>query len=589
MTLDEIDDKLLTLIGQSKHVDDDNLSALIQTSGDSEHTVAYHAAQMDLVDEYDLRGMLEEISGYEAFDPTYIDWDNEDYTKYTRLLPEALLRENTIFPVNKQDNEFGLIMLNPTDDELVQEIQARTGCRVHRYVSHESAFRTAFGDNLGDPEEVDPSEAEVNPDENGYCFEPVESLRTEVARLVNSTDEWRTDDEVFGDLLHETPVLLFTQEIMNQMMLGGGSDIHFETMEDAFRIRLRRDGELRTMWELPRSFGPVIMGRIRLASDLAPRPANHPQDARIGYTIIYGIRMEFRVSTLPTLHGEKIVLRSINLDEGTIPLDAMGYSNRDLKILRKGIHQPTGMVLITGPTGSGKTTTLYSVVEERNEERISITTAEDPVEAQLPGIAQVSCAETEEEGVTFSQALKSFLRQDPDIILVGEIRDRETGEIAIEAAMTGHLLLSTLHTNSAAETVNRLINMEIPPYLIAAGLSVVVAQRLIRTLCGECKMETEPPTEVFDRFDIDPSEFDGTTFYDAPGCEQCDEGFSGRTGLFEVMEIDNHIREGIFNRESTDEIQERARKQGFTTLLEDGFRKVKSGETTLEEVMKNTV
>jgi type IV pilus assembly protein PilB len=587
LTLDEIDDDLLSIIGKVDEVDDDQLNRLIQKAEESDHTVAYHASRMELVDDYDLRGYLEQVTGYEAFDPTYIDWEDDDYENYTRLLPEGMLREHTIFPVNKQDNEVGVILLNPTDDELVRRIQARTGCRVHRYVSHEAAFEKAFEMNLRDEEQT--TTPAVDFESNGYCFEQLDSLRQEVSRLVNSTDEWRTDDDVFLNLLHETPVLLLTQEIMNRMMVEGGSDIHFETMEDHFRVRLRRDGELRIKWEFPKSFAPVILGRIRLSSDLNPRPQDHPQDARIGYTIIHDSRIEYRVSTLPTLHGEKIVLRTIDLEEGTIPLDGMGYSDRDLSVLRKGIHQPTGMVLITGPTGSGKTTTLYSVVEERNEESVSITTAEDPVEAQLEDVAQVSCSEEEGAGITFNEALKSFLRQDPDIILVGEIRDRETGEIAIEAAMTGHLLLSTLHTNSAAESVNRLVNMEIPPYLIAAGLSVVVAQRLIRTLCEECKEETDPPTETFNRFDIDPDRFPDTTFYDAPGCQHCDEGFSGRTGIFEVMEIDDHIREGIFNGESTDEIQERAREQGFTTLLEDGFRKVRNGVTTLEEVMRNTV
>ncbi len=375
---------------------------------------------------------------------------------------------------------------------------------------------------------------------------------------------------------------------MNQLMMEGGSDIHFEALEEVFRVRIRRDGELRTVWEFPVSFGPIVRARVRQFSNLHFRPASAPQDARIGYSVIYERNIEYRVSCLPTLHGEKIVLRTIDLDESYIPLDVMGLKDRDLDVIRRGANQPNGMVLVTGPTGSGKTTTLYSLINERNDESVSITTAEDPIEAQIGEVAQVSCDSEEEEGVSFADALRSFLRQDPDIIMVGEIRDRETGEIAIEAAMTGHLVLSTLHTNSSPETVNRLLNMEIEPYLIAGGVSVVVSQRLIRTLCENCKEETDSPDEIINRFNLDASEFENTTFYEPVGCEECDRGFDGRTGLFEVLEITDNIREAIFNGESSQEIERRAQEQGFNTLLEDGIRKVKEGVTTVQEVVSNT-
>ncbi len=586
MTQDEIDDKLLTQVTESSDVEDEEINELIKISSDSEHTVSYHLLELELVDEYEMRGLLEAATGAESFDPNYLDWEPREQEEFTRLLPAEFLQKNMIFPINKKENTIGVAMLNPTDRELKTKIQARTGCRVKPYVAHEKAFYRSFDKNLAGVEE---QETTVDFDEYGYCFEPVDELRKEVANIINREDNWRTDDSVFNSILHRTPVLLLVQEIMNQIMWKGGSDIHFEPFEDHFRIRVRRDGELRTLWEFPPSFGPTINGRILLASDLKPRPAEKPRDARIGYSLIYEREIEYRVAVLPTLFGEKIVLRAIDLDEGSIPLDVMGFSDRDLKVLRRGFNQPTGMVLVTGPTGSGKTTSLYSILDERNEESVAITTAEDPVEARLESVSQVSCSGEEGGGVTFAEALKSFLRQDPDIIMVGEIRDKETGEIAVEAAMTGHLVLSTLHTNSAAETVNRLINMQIPPYMITAGLYVVVAQRLIRTLCDNCKQETDPPTEIMERYDIDPDKFSETTFYEAVGCEECDQGFDGRTGLFEVLEITDNIREAIFNRESTAEIEQRAKEQGFTTLLEDGFKKVRQGITTLEEVMKNTV
>ncbi|MFB6357128.1 MAG: GspE/PulE family protein [bacterium] len=587
MTLDEIEDELISLMRDSSDVDAEEVTTVMKTASQSEHSFAYHALERDIVDDYSMRGFLEEATGYEAFDPTYVDWDEDDKEEFTRLFPYHYMRENMVFPINKQENEVGVIMQNPSDTELIRDIQARTGCHVHPYVSHEKGFKDAFEMNFGDEE---PEKKELDYEKNGYFFEPIDELREEVNRLINEDDEWKEDDDAFDEILHRTPVMLLVQEIMNQIMYDGGSDIHFETMETRLRIRVRRDGELRTLWKFPKSFANIILGRIRLASDLEPRTnMEDPEDARIGYTLILDSRMEYRVSCLPTLHGEKIVLRSIELDEGTIPLDVMGFSERDLDVLTEGYNQPTGMVLVTGPTGSGKTTTLYSILDERNEENVSITTAEDPVEAQIEGVAQVSCAEEESEGVTFAQALKSFLRQDPDIIMVGEIRDRETGEIAIEAAMTGHLVLSTLHTNGAAETINRLLNMNIKPYLINAGLSVVEAQRLLRTLCDECKYEAEPPTDVMKQYNKDPSEFEDFTFYDADGCEACDNGFDGRTGIFEVIKVDDSIAEGILNQESTQGIAERARDQGFTTLYEDGLRKVKKGVTTLEEVLKQTV
>ncbi|MFB6344455.1 MAG: GspE/PulE family protein [bacterium] len=582
MNLDDIDDELLTLLGQSSDVTDDEINTLMRESSDSEHTLAYHVMERNIVDNFDMRGLLEEATGYEALDPDYFDWDERDCERMTRLLPADLLHDEMIMPVNIKDNTIKVIMLNPTDEELKKEIQARTGCRVDAYVSYEQALNNALENNLKGNEV---ESAEIDYEANGYCFEPIDDLREEVRGLINKTDGWRDNDDVFDDLIHSTPVLLLAQEIMNQIMWEGGSDIHFETMEERFRVRVRRDGELRTLWEFPRTFSPVVLARIRQFSNLPFRPADKPQDARIGYSVIYDRNIEYRVSCLPTLFGEKIVLRTIDLDEAYIPLDVMGFRDRDFDVIQRGAHQPNGMVLVTGPTGSGKTTTLYSLIDQRNEDSVSITTAEDPIEAQIEGVSQVECAEDAQEGVTFAEALKSFLRQDPDIIMVGEIRDRETGEIAIEAAMTGHLVLSTLHTNSAAETVNRLLNMDIEPYLLSAGLSVVVSQRLIRTLCEDCKTETEMPEETINRFNLDPSEFRDTTFYEPVGCDECDQGFDGRTGLFEVLEITDNIREAIFNNESTQEIEDRAREQDFNTLLEDGIRKVKQGITTLDEVL----
>lgn len=585
MNLEEIDNKLHALLNQPEDLDTDRVDQTYRTASDSEHSYAYHVMDQNLVDEFDMRGYLEEATGYEALDPNYFDWDRQDCEEMTRLLPADLLEDEMIMPVNVKENTIKVIMLNPTDETLKKEVQARTGCRVDAYVSYEQAINEALESNLHDNAKRGRT---VDYEDRGYCFEPIDKLRKDVRGLINKTEDWRTDDDIFADLIHSTPVLLFAQEVVNQLMMGGGSDLHFESLEDRFRVRIRRDGTLRTIWEFPPSFGPVLMARIRLCSDLNARPSEDPKDARIGYSIVYDRNIEYRVSCLPTLHGEKIVLRTIDLDESYIPLEEMGLRERDLNVIRRGAHQPNGMVLVTGPTGSGKTTTLYSLINERNEESVSITTAEDPIEAQIDGIAQVSCDSEDEDGVSFAEALKSFLRQDPDIIMVGEIRDRETGEIAIEAAMTGHLVLSTLHTNSSAETVNRLLNMDIEPYLIAGGVSVVVSQRLIRTLCDNCKQETNSPDEALNRFNLDPADFRNTTFYEPVGCDACDRGFDGRTGLFEVLEITDNIREAIFNGESSQEIERRARDQDFRTLLDDGIRKVQQGVTTIEEVVSNT-
>jgi type IV pilus assembly protein PilB len=362
----------------------------------------------------------------------------------------------------------------------------------------------------------------------------------------------------------------------------GASDIHIEPYEKAMRVRYRIDGVLHEVMEPPVKLKNAIISRLKIMSELDIAERRIPQDGRIKLKI-GDKKVDLRVSTLPCIFGEKVVMRI--LDKGNLNLDLadFGMEERAIQDIYKAIAAPFGMVLVTGPTGSGKTTTLYSCLSKLNNPDLNIMTAEDPVEYNIDGINQVQVKE--EVGLTFASALKAFLRQDPNIVMVGEIRDLETGSIATKAALTGHLVLSTLHTNDAPSTVNRMIDMGIEPFLVASSTLLIMAQRLVRRICGGCKEEVHLSDDVLKDIGLEP----GTTVYRGKGCNKCGgTGYAGRQGLYEVMPVTPAIRDLILDRAATNEIQQTARRQGMLTLREDGLIKVKKGVTTIEEVLRET-
>jgi len=373
----------------------------------------------------------------------------------------------------------------------------------------------------------------------------------------------------------------------NDTMRKGASDIHFEPYEEDYRVRLRIDGLLKTVAKAPVKLNQRIAARLKVMSQLDIAEKRVPQDGRIKLNLSKTKQIDFRVSTLPTLFGEKIVLRILDGSAAKLGIDKLGYEPEQQKLFLDAIHKPYGMVLVTGPTGSGKTVSLYTALGILNDETRNISTAEDPVEIRLPGVNQVQ--QNNKRGMTFAAALRSFLRQDPDIIMVGEIRDLETAEIAIKAAQTGHMVLSTLHTNDAPQTIARLMNMGIAPYNITSSVTLVIAQRLGRRLCNNCKRPVELPVnallaEGFTQAQIDA----GITLYEAVGCDECTEGYKGRVGIYQVMPMTDEIAAIVLDGGNAMDIAEAAQKIGVSDLRQSALRKAASGITTLAEVNRVT-
>jgi type IV pilus assembly protein PilB len=389
----------------------------------------------------------------------------------------------------------------------------------------------------------------------------------------------------------DAPVVRLVNVLLVDSLRRGASDIHIEPYEKDLRIRFRIDGVLYDVMHPPLRMRDALISRLKIMSKLDISEKRLPQDGRIKIKMKVDNRsreLDFRVSTLPTLFGEKVVLRLLDKEKLMLDMTKLGFEEESLIKFKRNISRPYGMVLVTGPTGSGKTNTLYSALQSLNTVDTNIMTAEDPVEFNLPGINQVQMKE--QIGLNFAAALRSFLRQDPNIILVGEIRDFETAEIAIKAALTGHLVLSTLHTNDAPSTISRLMNMGIEPFLVATSVNLIQAQRLIRRICKDCKVEHPTPAEALIEVGLKPDEVKTLKTYKGKGCDTCNNtGYKGRVGLYEVMEITDDIRELILIGASSLELRKKAIDDGMITLRESGLHKIRSGVTTIEEVVRETV
>ncbi len=397
------------------------------------------------------------------------------------------------------------------------------------------------------------------------------------------------------ELVHSTeeaPVITLVNTIFMDAIRKGASDVHFEPYERSFRVRYRIDGVLHEMMDLAMKFKNPVISRVKILSTMDIAEKRLPQDGRIKMRVKWGENnrkeVDMRVSAIPTIFGEKIVSRILDREMLKLDLTKLGFERESLDVFQQAIVRPWGIILVTGPTGSGKTNTLYSAISNLNAQEKNIMTAEDPVEFYMPGINQVNIKE--EIGLNFASSLRSFLRQDPDIMLVGEMRDYETVDIAIKAALTGHLVFSTVHTNDAAGTIVRLVNMDIEPFLISDSLVLIVAQRLVRRLCSKCREEQKLAPEALVDIGFSPEEAKKVTVFKAKGCAGCnDTGYKGRTGLFEVMEVDNTIRDVILRKGQPREIKLIAMEQGMITLRQSGLIKIKEGITSVEEVLRETV
>lgn len=500
------------------------------------------------------------------------------------VVPQTICQRHNIIPVKKDGNVITIAVADPGNVLAADDVRLATGCRVETALAVPSAIEEAIaryyrGDTNG-PTPVSSSEGGMASDAAlaSMVSSDVESYRSRE----HITEEPTVSDE---DLVDQAPIIRVANAIIQQAIKDKASDIHVEPDRKHVRVRYRLDGVLHQVMTLPKYIHPPLISRYKIMSDMNIAERRVPQDGRIP-VVFENKEYDLRVSCLPTLHGEKIVMRILDKSSILIGLNKLGFTPETQAQLESIITQPNGMILSTGPTGSGKTTTQYSVLHKINSVEVNILTVEDPVEYQLPGISQVHV--NPKAGLTFARALRSFLRQDPDIIMVGEIRDLETAEIAIEAALTGHLVLSTLHTNDAPGAVTRLVDMGVEPFLIAATVIGVLAQRLARRICTNCRYSYEVPARELRRFGFKPEHDDQmVTLWAGRGCEVCRQtGYKGRIGIFELMLMNDEIAELVVRRAPNADIREAARANGMKLLREDGLIKVLEGLTTPEEVRR---
>jgi type IV pilus assembly protein PilB len=486
-----------------------------------------------------------------------------------RLIPEDVAVKHTILPVNRAGSTLIISTADPSNIFALDDVKFLTGYNVEPVVAPEEAIRRAI-DRYYDSSS---SLADVMSDFEDEEFEVVtEGESLDVAELERATED--------------APVVKLVNLILTDAIKKYASDIHVEPYEKSFRVRYRIDGVLYEVMKPPKKLRNALTSRIKIMANLDIAERRLPQDGRIKLKMGKDREMDYRVSVLPTLFGEKIVLRILDKSSLQLDMTKLGFEEEQIHGFKDSIYRPYGMVLVTGPTGSGKTTTLYSALSELNQTTTNISTAEDPVEFNLPGINQVHMHE--EIGLNFAASLRAFLRQDPDIIMVGEIRDFETAEIAVKAALTGHLVLSTLHTNDAPSTINRLLNMGIEPFLVASSVNAVVAQRLARRICEECAEEDpEVTAEALEEAGMSPEEASACEARVGRGCPNCAEtGYRGRVALYEVMLLSETLKGFVLNGASAAEIKQEAIREGMTTLRRSALNKVAGGVTTLKEIYR---
>ncbi|MBL8148631.1 MAG: type IV-A pilus assembly ATPase PilB [Blastocatellia bacterium] len=505
-----------------------------------------------------------------------------------KLIPQDVAQKYMVLPLSRVGATLTLAMLDPTNVFAIDDIKFMTGLQVEPVVVSESAMIEAMEKYYGSPRELELASV-------------MDSIVNEAAQKMDFGDDsgdvelLEEEEEIDLDDLErsstDAPVVKLVNVILVDSLRRGASDIHIEPYEKEFRVRFRIDGILYDIMRPPMKMRDAITSRLKIMSKLDIAEKRLPQDGRIKIKVKLDGRsreLDFRVSTLPTLWGEKMVLRLLDKEKLMLDMTKLGFEPESLDRFKRQIAKPYGMVLVTGPTGSGKTNTLYSALSSLNTPETNIMTAEDPVEFNLPGINQVQMKE--QIGLNFAAALRSFLRQDPNIILVGEIRDFETAEIAVKAALTGHLVLSTLHTNDAPSTVSRLMNMGIEPFLVATSVNLIQAQRLIRRICKDCKEEVSTPPQALIDVGFSPEEAQEVKIFRGAGCPTCNyTGYKGRVGLYEVMEITDELRELILVGASALELRKKAIEEGMITLRSSGLYKIKQGITSIEEVVRETV
>ncbi|MCJ7785559.1 MAG: type IV-A pilus assembly ATPase PilB [Desulfobacterales bacterium] len=522
-----------------------------------------------------------------------------------KLIPSSVSKKYFIIPINRVGPKLTLAMADPSNIVVIDEIKFMTGFNVEPVVASETEIIDAVkkyyggGGNVAglgtvsfQSSDFDLDDEKVNVATEGIMLDDdvvdVDDFDKLVHGAVDNIEVVDTQLDSDESIDMQGPIIKIVNGILIKAIKLGASDIHFEPYERTFRVRYRLDGVLRRDMALPIQIKNAMISRLKIMAKLDIAEKRLPQDGRIKLRMGKGREMDFRVSSIPVLYGEKVVLRLLDKSALQLDMTKLGFEESSLADLKAAIHKPVGMILVTGPTGSGKTTTLYSALSELNKESENIITAEDPIEYNFMGINQVQMHE--EIGLTFASSLRSFLRQDPDIIMVGEIRDFETAQIAVQAALTGHLVLSTVHTNDAPGTISRLIDMGIEPFLISSAIVLILAQRLIRKVCMECREPVKVHPQLLIDLGIPPDEVKSFPVYKGKGCPLCNNtGYKGRVGLYEVMPMREEVKELVLSRASTSEVKKEAIRLGMKTLRQSGIAKIKEGVTTIEEVLRSTI
>ena len=563
-------DRLGELLVREKLITADQLKKAIEEQRSSGGRLGYNLSKLGYVNEKDLTIFLSKQYGIPAVDLATTEIDPE----IIKQIPQDVANKYQVIPISRTGSTLVIAMADPSNIFAIDDLKFLTGYNIDSVVASEVAIKDAI--------------------EKYYSSHEEEMLLGDVLTEFDESemeivhDEEQVDVNDLKKAVEDAPVVKLVNLILTDAIKRGASDIHVEPYEKSFRVRYRVDGVLSEFMKPPLKLKNAIVSRIKIMSSLDIAERRLPQDGRIKLKMGKDKEMDYRVSVLPTLFGEKVVMRLLDKSNLQLDMTKLGFEEKALKDFKDAIEKPWGMVLVTGPTGSGKTTTLYSALSELNKITDNISTAEDPVEFNLAGINQVQMHEA--IGLNFASALRSFLRQDPDIIMVGEIRDFETAEIAVKAALTGHLVLSTLHTNDAPSTVNRLLNMGIEPFLISSATNLILAQRLARKICKECKQEIHVPPQALIDIGITPEDAKSFKCFHGKGCATCGgTGYKGRIALYEVMPLTDNLKELVLNGASSAELKRGAVKEGMKTLRMSGITKLKEGVTTIEEVVRATM
>ncbi len=607
--------KLGDLLLKAKLITQDQLDAALKSQREEGGKIGEALVRVGAVTENDITETLSQQFGVPSIDLASFDID----PAVVKIVPADVARKYGVLPVNKTGATLTIAMGDPTNVFAMDDIKFMTGYNVEPVVASEIALRKAIDRHYGTPRSVVLKERTKSAP--GYAT-PEANLEEVMASSALTADDMAgvglgeiNIDEIAGvetgadvdvlkgdegeeiDLIdlakssESAPIIKLSNLILIEALKADASDIHVEPYEKEFRVRFRIDGILHNIMALPMRTRDPLISRLKIMAKLDISEKRLPQDGRIKIRLRVEERsrdLDLRVSTVPAQFGEKVVMRLLDKTKLQLDMTQLGFEPEPLRRFKDAIDRPYGIVLVTGPTGSGKTNTLYSAIAQLNDPTVNILTAEDPIEYNLAGINQVQMKE--QIGLTFASALRSFLRQDPDIILVGEIRDFETAEIAVKAALTGHLVLSTLHTNDAPSTISRLMNMGIEPFLVATSINAICSQRLVRRICRGCAEEVETPPQMLIQVGFAPDEIKSLEIKRGRGCERCgNSGYKGRVGLYEVLQFSDEIREMILSGSTSIELKRKAIEEGMVSLRSSGLHKIRGGVTTLEEVLRETV